>query len=368
MLLRRLCLILSVGFILFALLPAAGRGTLAPPVYAAPSGYSEETRKLLEKGLTVVEIDREIERISGLRSDAETQIEQSSNELSRQELAIAAKREQAGRVLRTYYMGQKDAMWAALLGSRSLKELLSMWEMMDMLMSSDHEVLNKYETDYETLQNGYRALERNKDELAQVEAELRAQRERIESLQRELDALIAASGDEEGLRKMMDEMEAYWQNVGLYEVKKQFRALSKAMSKLPDWLKKHPDALETSGLKATLTITDEQLNEFLRAQDEQLADMTIAFEADRMILEGRSGDVTATIEGSYTIENDPKNAILFHVDKLVFNGLELPDTTREDLEREFDLGFYPQQFLSYIKADSVELEDGKLVVGLRFGK
>jgi hypothetical protein len=366
--LRRLSLILALGLTLTSLLLMPGTNLLTMPAYAAPAGYSEETRKLLEKGLTVVEIDREIERIAGLRADTEIGIEQASKKLVQQEVAIAAKREQAGRVLRTYYMGQKDAMWSALLKARSLKELLVTWELMDLLFKSDHEILSRYEDDYKALQNGYRSLERSKEELARVESDLIAQRQRIETLQRELDSLLAASGDEEGLRRMMEEMQAYWQNVGIYEVRQQFRALSKAMSKLPDWLKEHPDALETNGLKAKLTITDDQLNEFLRDQDDRLRDFTISFATDLMILEGSSGDVKARIEGHYTIENEPKNAILFHVDKLVFNDLELPDTTRRDLENEFDLGFYPQQFISYIKADSVKMEDGKLVVGLRLGK
>ncbi|RUS48455.1 hypothetical protein [Cohnella sp. AR92] len=369
--LRRLSLLLAIGLILTGLSALPGANSPVRPAYAAPApsgGFNEETKKLLEKGLTVVEIDREIDRIAGLRAAAEKGIEQTSQKLAEQEIAIVAKREQAGRVLRTYYMGQKDAMWSALLNSRSLKELLATWELMDLLFQSDHKTLKSYEDEYEDLQKGYRTLERNKNELSQVEQELRAQRERIQALQSELDSLLAASGDEEGMRKMMAEMQAYWQNVGLYEVKQEFRALSKAMSKLPDWLKEHPDALKTSGLKAKLTITDAELNEFLRKQDDRLSQIAIAFASGQMILEGSNGDIKVRIEGHYTIENDPKNAILFHVDKLVFNDLELPDTTRQDLEREFDLGFYPQEFMSYIKADSVELTDGKLVVGLKLGK
>jgi len=53
------------------------------------------------------------------------------------------------------------------------------------------------------------------------------------------------------------------------------------------------------------------------------------------------------------------------VDHLLFNGLELPDTTRQALEKEFDLGFYPAKLVSFIQATSVKIEDGTLEVKLK---
>jgi hypothetical protein len=61
---------------------------------------------------------------------------------------------------------------------------------------------------------------------------------------------------------------------------------------------------------------------------------------------------------------EKSGAILFHVDELIFNGLALPDTTRRSLEEEFDLGFYPQKMVSFLKTKSVQIEDGKLIVKL----
>ncbi|WP_027091095.1 coiled-coil domain-containing protein [Cohnella thermotolerans] len=358
------------GWVALLLLLALTRaGTLAPPAFAAPAdNVDEETRRLLEKGLSVVEIDREIERISGLRTATQDEIAKTEKRLAQQEIAIAAQRERAGRVLRSYYMGQKDALWNALLNSRSLNDLLRTWETMDLIVRSDRETMNRYDTEYKKIKTGYETLQKNKTELARVENELRAQRERVVALQKELDLAISASGEADKLKRMMEEMQAYWKNVGLFEVRQHFDALAKAMDKLPEWIQNHPETLQTSGLKTTLTLTDEQLNEFLRSQDEKLERVTISFVPDQLKLEGSNGDVQVDIEGHYTVENEPENAIVFHIDKLVFNGLELPDTTRADLEREFDLGFYPQKLIKFVKADSVSLEQGRLIVRLRIGK
>jgi hypothetical protein len=86
-----------------------------------------------------------------------------------------------------------------------------------------------------------------------------------------------------------------------------------------------------------------------------------------MLLEGDNGNLQIRIGGHYSLQNEPENAILFHVDSLHFNGLELPDTTRADLQRNFDLGFYPQKLIKFVKAQSVSLQPGKLVVELKIG-
>ncbi|MFC5467146.1 coiled-coil domain-containing protein [Cohnella suwonensis] len=335
------------------------------PVHAGP--MPENTRKLLEKSLSVVELDREIERISGLKTQTQKQIDESETTLAKQEIAIAAQREKAGRVLRSYYMGYKDFWMSALLNANSLPDLINVWDTMDMIVQADKNAMNGYQAEYGKLKKGYDRLRQDKDDLSSVERELVGQRERIAALQREVDAALASSGDADMLRKLMDELNAYWKNVGIYEVKKHFRALADAMGNLPDYVKDKPGILETNGFKAKLTITDAQLNEFLRSQDRRFDDFAFKFDDGLLTMEGDNGNITVLIQGRYEIENEPENAIRFHVDKLVFNGLELPDTTRKDLEREFDLGFYPQKLVKFVKAKSVSMDDGKLVVQLAVG-
>ncbi|MNI90612.1 hypothetical protein D3C73_1481570 [compost metagenome] len=55
---------------------------------------------------------------------------------------------------------------------------------------------------------------------------------------------------------------------------------------------------------------------------------------------------------------------MFHVDEVVFNGLKLPDTTRKALEEDFDLGFYPEKIISFLRATDVSSAAGVLHVKL----
>ncbi|MBN2983354.1 coiled-coil domain-containing protein [Cohnella algarum] len=360
--------LIGIGLPLLLLLAALTRTGALVPVYADPAEIPEQTRELLEKSLSVTELEREIERIGSLRTEAERDIIHSETELARQEIEIAAHREKAGRALRSYYMGQKDILLSGILNAGSLSELLRTWELMELVFRSDREALLAYQEEYDRLRQSYEALAKSKTELSEVENALIAQRDRITALRQEVDEALAGSGQEAYLRQLMNEMQAYWRNVGLYEVREHFRALSKAMGRLPDWIQQNPGIMKTSGLKATITVTDEQLNEFIRSEDGRFEQFEISFVPGKMVLEGDNGSLSVRIEGHYTLENEPQNAILFHVDKLVFNGLELPDTTRADLEREFDLGFYPQRLIKYVTADTVDIQEGELVVGLKIGK
>ncbi|MBO9596451.1 MAG: hypothetical protein J7559_01325, partial [Cohnella sp.] len=251
--------------------------------------------------------------------------------------------EKAGAVLRSYYMGNKDFWLHSLLYAKSITELFSIWDMMDLVISSDQRTLDAYAADYESLSQGYDKLTRSKKELDDVSAQLIAQRDRIAAMQKEIDDALASSGDAAVMQKLMDELQSYWKNVGLYEVKRHFNALANAMHDLPQWIKDHPGVLSTSGFKAKLTITDEQINEFLRSKDDRFKDFAFKFDDGLLTMIGDNGNISVTIQGHYEVVDEPENAIVFHVDKLVFNGLELPDTTRADLEREFDLNFYPSE-------------------------
>lgn len=357
--------LLGVALIASLLLLFMSRAGATLPVFAEP--LPEETRELLEKSLSVVEIDREIGRISDLKAEAQTAIQQSEEKLAEQEIAIAIQREKAGRVLRSYYMGYKDFWLSSLLSAKSLIDLIRVWDTMSLIVEADEQTMGQYEEEYRKLNKGYEQLQMNKKELTAVETRLIAQRERISALQEELDSALAASGDEQMLLRLMEELQVYWKNVGLFEVKQHFKALAGAMRNLPDFVKETPGIIQSSGLKTKLTISDDQLNEFLRSEDSRFDDFSFTFDNGLLTMEGNNGQMEVKIQGRYTVENEPENAIRFHVDALIFNGLALPDTTRAELEQEFDLGFYPQKLIKYVKAQSVTLEDGNLIVQLGIG-
>jgi len=358
---RKLAALAVLSAMLMLSLPL--RPGIPVPVHAQP--YDEELRQLLEKGLTLTELDREIERIGAIREETMAGLSEIEKRIGEMEIAMERQREKAGRVLRAYYMGDKLLLWQAFLSAGSLTELLRLWELAEYIFRSDRDILLAYAESYRILQEERGRLEAFERELAEVEFALQTQRERLLRLQREVDEALANRDDADEVAELLQDIRTSWQMNGLPLIREYFDALSQAMGELPSWLQEQPGAIEFQGLRIVARLTDVQMNDFLRSRDERFRNLEFRFYEDKMTIEGKTESVELFVEGHYTVENDPVNAIRFHIDRLLFNKFELPDTTRADLEREFDLGLYPQQMLPLITAENVILKDGVLEIGLR---
>lgn len=334
-------------------------------IYADPIvPMDEATRQLLEKSLSIVEIDREIERIHARQSEIEQDQQQLELELNQKNSQITKQQDQAGAILRSYYMGERDFLYSALLSIKNISGLFLIYSYYDLIINHDKEVLNTYHSEYKDLQLTQQKMARNAAELEEMKNNLMQQRERVLVLQQSVNGSLETSSNPEAMQKMMNEFTLYWENVGLYEVKRHFRALASAMQDLPEFVQNTKGALRAKGSTYSISITEDQLNTFLRSKDELFNVFAFHFKDNIISASGQSGNLAITIEGNYSIINDPKNGIMFHVTKLVFNNLELPDTTRRALEEEFDLGFYPQRLISFVKATDVKISENLLHVTL----
>lgn len=331
------------------------------PTLAAPS---HEENQILQDSLSIVEIDHEIERISQEQQTLLQRQRELRSNLTVQQEQMTVQRKRAGSVLRSYYMGERDKLLSVVLGAKSIRQLLSLYDYYLLLISHDQDVLQEYESNYQSMRKTEQQVTQASMELETVKTNLLAQRKRIILLQSRVNDGVNASNDPDTLRKLIGEMTAYWENVGVYEVNKHFKALAQAMQDLPQFIQQQQGAMVTNGKVITISIREEDFNRFLKSENELFNHFNFTFAQDRIMVEGQQGTMKLRVEGHYTVENEPKNAILFHVDRLVFNGLELPDTTRNKLEKDFDLGFYPQQLISYVKATEVRTLAGMLEVKL----
>ncbi|EFU42086.1 hypothetical protein PVOR_11209 [Paenibacillus vortex V453] len=323
---------------------------------------SEEARQLLEDSLSIVEIDHEIERITK-RLD-ELQVLQNELQIKIQDMGtrIEDRRDRAGAVLRSYYMGERDHLFLMLFSAKDLAGFFRIMDFYDIIIQNDRDTLTVYNNQYRSLASAQAEAARNAAQLADVKDSLVKQRERVLALEKQVDGALTASGNPDAMKKLIEEFTRYWENVGLYEVKRHFQALASAMENLPQFVQGSKNMLKTNGKVYTIDIHEDDLNAFLRSQDEIFNAFSFHFDDGKVTATGESGNLSLLIEGKYTVINEPENAIMFQVDKLVFNRLELPDTTRKALQEEFDMNFYPKQLVSFLKAIEVSSEDQRLVV------
>lgn len=353
---------LLICLLLLAVLAPAYSPASAEPE-SAPI-FSEEARQLLQDSLSIVEIDHEIKRIESRLTDLESSQKTIQSTISRLETEIGHRREQAGAVLRSYYMGERKSLLNLLLSAGSLTHFFRVMEFYDIIIQNDKEVLSAFDRQYQDLVRAEDEAARNATQLIEVKDALVKQRERVLALEDQVNGALAASGKPEAMSRLIEEFTLYWENVGLYEVKRHFRALAGAMNALPDFIQGSKGMMKTNGKEYTINIHEDELNRFLRTQDELFNTFAFHFDDGKISAEGETGNLSLLIEGKYTIIQEPENAIMFQVDKLVFNRLELPDTTRKALQDEFDMNFYPKQLVSFVKATEVTSSNQNLTVKL----
>ena len=67
------------------------------------------------------------------------------------------------------------------------------------------------------------------------------------ALEQQVDGALTASGNPDAMKKLIEEFTLYWENVGLYEVKRHFQALASAMENLPQFVQGSKNMLKTNG-------------------------------------------------------------------------------------------------------------------------
>ncbi|KOS03686.1 hypothetical protein AM598_05225, partial [Paenibacillus polymyxa] len=192
------------------------------PTLAAPT---HEENQILQDSLSIVEIDHEIERISQEQQTLLQRQQELRSNLTVQQEQMTIQRKRAGSVLRSYYMGERDKLLSVVLGAKSIRQLLSLYDYYLLLISHDQDVLQEYESNYQSMRKTEQQVTQASMELETVKTNLLAQRKRIILLQSRVNDGVNASNDPDTLRKLIGEMTAYWENVGVYEVNKHFKAL-----------------------------------------------------------------------------------------------------------------------------------------------
>ncbi|WP_018753274.1 coiled-coil domain-containing protein [Paenibacillus sanguinis] len=352
---RRLSLFLLL--FLFATYP------FSTTLLAAP--YSTQEQQVLEQSLSVKEIDREIQRIEIQQNQIQIDLENLEERLEIKNKQIHTSRERAGARLRAYYMGEQQNFLVALLSAGSLKDFFAIIDYYNIILERDRVVLQDYQSEYASLSTIKQQLGNRLLELDRSRTELERQRSRAASLRQYIDESIALSANPEKLQAMIEELTAYWEHTGLLELRKYFQALASAMSQFPSFLTQYENSLVPEKGGYQLVIQEKELNEYLHGQNKLLQDMYFQFEQDKIVVQGSQEGLKLRVEGHYTVEQEPVNSITFHVDRLLFNGLALPDTTRQELEHDFDLGFYPKKIVPFVEATAVAVSKGTLIVNLK---
>ncbi len=359
---------MSRGLKRFAAIVACTLAALMVSMVSHANPLLEDSKSLLQQSLTIYEIDQEVARLAEGQKQTAAEIAGTEEQIGKQQIIVAETRERAGKVLRAYYTGQRDSLWLLLFKANSFADAISMFEYLDRIFKNDHRTLRLYTKSYEDLQALHANLVQTQTELEQTKQQFLAQRAHLVQLQQELDRQLADAPAAEALalKQQMEQLNQAWKNEGLPAFKKYLQATSDAMQHLTDFISL--DQLKFSGFShATLEISDRDLNEFFRAQNPVFENISWTFEDGHISIVGHDNQLNVSLKAHYVVVQEPENAMDFAIDELTYNQFTLPDTTRNELKKAFDLSFNPKKYFPILTVTGVEIRSGSMLISLKIG-
>jgi len=333
-----------------------------------PAASAEETvSSVVQQGLTVHEIDKELSRLKARQAELNEEIPLQRTAVEEQSLLVKKRSEHAGKVLRAMYMGKRDKLWQLLFYSKSISEAIVVLDYLKAIISNDYRLLTLYKEAYQEEQRLLSELVKQQEELQTVIAAYELQRERLLAEQAELERQLAELNEEERAAELeaIAALTTLWEQEGIPTVANVLLHLSEAMKNL-QLLLSDPTLIEVRGATLVINLTDDKFNGFLRDQNSFFSDYTFTFGIDGMSVTGQTGEHTAMIRGQYILQQTPVNLLQFRIEQILFNGYDLPDTTRNELQEQYDMSFEPGKLVEGLTVTGLTNEEGRLVVELAF--
>lgn len=333
------------------------------PARANEQQTLDQSRDLLQKSLTITELDREIERLTEQEKRIADQLLQTEAGMEEKQIQMEQAREHAGKVLRAYYMGERNDWWTLLLQTESLGDAIAVYQYLTMIFVNDRKRLTAYADSYQQLNELKEELTAHDEELKEIKEQFINQREQRLALQQEVDEGLANNPEAAEVFKQMIDLTTAWQEKGLPLFRKYFQAISSEMPSISELLTGDSRSQYMSGL--TFQISDQDLISFFRSRNPLFNNLEFSFQDGYFIAEGQEDDVEVTIKGQYVLEMHEVSLLRFYVEELTFNGFVLPDSTNRSLEEEFPLGFSPENIVAFLQASEVSTENGMLTLKLK---
>ncbi|MDF2815050.1 MAG: hypothetical protein K0Q81_1250 [Paenibacillus sp.] len=322
---------------------------------------------LLEKGLSLYELDREIMKLQEKEGEVSQQIKSAELSLVEINQRIQDQSKRVKQLLQASYTGDRVPLWSMVLSAKTWKDALYVFEQMQIVTERDRATLERYVQVFREKTELNDRLEQSRKDFQTIRSRYEDQRRQMLALQDEVARKLASLPDKDSVTQQMLELNKSWETKGRPLFKQYFAELARTMQKLPDLIAATPNALTMKGFTYTFQIRDSELNAFIHAQSSALQQLNFSFEDGIITAIGKQGELTLKIKGVYELELKPKNAIRFHLSEITYNGIKLPESTAQSFAKEHDLSFYPSKIASFLQASELKVKDRILTVTLKLG-
>ncbi|WP_127582730.1 hypothetical protein [Paenibacillus koleovorans] len=356
-----------LGTVLLAVCIAALGGSNAALALETGTPSQEETQALLEKGLTLYELDKEIARLSGMEKEMAGQIEGVRRSIGELDGQIEEQQGRVKQLLQASYTGDRLPTWALILSSRTWKDALYVFEQMQLVAERDRRTLDRFAEMREAKAKLNAELEAAQAKLADSRSRYEERRRQMTELQQEVARKLEALPHKDEIARQMSELNRSWESKGLPLFRQYFSGLAQTMQKLPELIAQNPNTLTIKGFTYTFRIRDSELNDFIHARNAALKPLNFTFGDTAISATGQQDGITVSLTGQYVLETKPNNVIRFRIQDITYNELKLPSSTTQALQKEYDLNFYPTKLAPFLQATELKVKDRALSVTLKMG-
>jgi|GEM_PF-600820 len=317
---------------------------------------------ILQQHLTQKELERSLALIKEEEKSLHSELARLEVNLDRQALIIDAMRRHAGEVARAYYTGERATLLTLLFDAENFNDFLTLYTFLQILFERDMSKLEHFQA------------ERAKATAMQAEKQQRlgTLKELRRRFEQQLQDMLAVKADKEknlqslsdptSVEALMDHLMADWRERGLPAFHTFFSVLSQVMFQIPELAT--PERISSEGLFShTLTIRQDEFNQFLVSKDQLFKQAQFAFENNQLIVEGSYDQMNLRIVGEYEVVS-PKE-LKFHIRELQFDGFQLPQATIDEMEKLYDLSFYPAMISPRIQVEGITLANQELKLRMK---
>lgn len=316
---------------------------------------------ILQQHFTQKELERNLALIKEEEKDLIAEIAHLTMETNRQALVIDAMRRHAGHVAYTYYTGQRQSLLLLLLNAQSFNDFMRMLEFLQLLFERDMKQLQSFQEERTKAELLQQTKQARLARVQQIRRQYEEQLQQIIAIQAEKERNLQLIDDPTAVQTLMDHLISDWQGRGLPAFRTFFEQLSKVMLQIPELVSS--ERIKSEGFFThTLTINEEEFNQFLIGKNDLFRQSRFQFDDNQLIVDGHYDQMNIRIVGQYELVSPQE--LQFHITELLFDGFQLPATTIEEMEKEYDLGFYPALINPNVMVDSLILDNQELKLKL----
>ncbi|WNC12851.1 hypothetical protein [Brevibacillus brevis] len=317
---------------------------------------------ILQQHFTQKELERTLTLLKQEEKRTQGDIAQIELDLQRQKLVIEAMQRHAGEVARAYYTGERANLLTLLFNAENFNEFLSMFDFIQIVYDRDMQRLESFQAERAKLFTLQQDERERLAKLGELRKKYEAQLSEMLAVQAEKEKNVQKLDDPTAVEALMDHLVADWQKRGLPAFQTFFGLLADVMVQVPELAT--PDRIQSNGLFShTLTIRQDEFNQFLMSKDALFKQSHFTFEDNQLTVEGSYDHMQLRLVGAYELVSPVQ--LKFHIKELYFDGFALPQSTVADMEKMYDLGFYPELISPNIQVEGISMMNEELKLQLK---